>query len=285
MQISKKSKILIAITVITILLLTIIAAVIIINQNNNRQIQENTPKENDTEQIVSTPITVSIPQIDKEESENEYSELVVNEVNTGILIRDLDRFTITVLDQEYCPDMDLNLIRGFYDLELSGHPNFDRKYLSFEVANRLMIGDAKFQEIQERIKADPSDTQVFKSYCTGSGGSAVIDSEVVYNTSFGEVNAKISVGGYQYVPNINEALSFTSNIIQQDENNIIKVGYLIKDINLVKFSDVNGIEACNNNGNLEDINCIASNLKNDVEDLDKLIQASKLEIEGLILKK
>lgn len=101
----------------------------------------------------------------------------------------------------------------------------------------------------------------------------------------------ISVGGYQYAPAVTEALSTSTTLLQKDDNNIILLSYLVKDSNLLKFSNVTNISTCkekeaSNNAGVDLINlkCTAKVLAEDSVGLNKIVETVKSDINELLIK-
>lgn len=287
--IKKQKRLIIALSALFIVLIILLITFLLLRKDTPKQPvkEEETP--------VSFPNTVSfaVPgEIVKDDPiqpiPEGYAEVIQNGIHTGILVKDLSKFKIIFIDYQPCENnnSDINLITGFYDTDLTGSPTFNRRFIAFTLANRKVVGDEKFNEMLNRFNnpdVASGKEYIFQSSCGGGANQAVIAQSVELNHILNNVSTKIYVGGYQYVPSIDEALSFSYTNIQKDNDNIISVSYVIKDSTLLNFNQVLNADSCKDGQNVL-IECFASILPNDPANLNKLIDNTRSNINDLLRK-
>lgn len=240
MNLTKKQKILLGVSAVTLLILIILVALILIFSRPN-----NNPESNQQEDLVSY---TDIPSYTTQPLSYNNSNQNIENQSKEIIPLNADKLVKTISSNEFCSLPNTGVIAYQYSTGDFETHNQNSKSLIINNKNKVTgyNKEADFAEVIEIIdnKKDLtsfSDLNAFSVWCSGSTGN-YIKSYVVNYPSVDKSIAYIYVGGIQYAWTKLSDVKFTIKVLAQKGDNVIQLSEYFEGAEILTQEQVNSCQ-------------------------------------------
>lgn len=250
----------------------------------------------DTSPEEATETDLSNNSLDSDAITEEFAEVIIEGVQTGVFIKDLNSLD-TRITEAWCgtPEhtlIDLDVLQVFnrVDLPQPKLDYFESRSATVNIANANIVAAEIFEKLDNKFLEKDLDLSNARFMTTSCGGALhkpiqiSADIGLDYENSF----TKFFVGGYQYVPRPDEGVGFTVVNVSRSNRNIIEHRFSSVEGSILRFEEIKGIDDCITNDNPNalydgvDIGCAAQKLENDATSIDKLVNNARKYLEDTV---